>query len=193
MKYVTWIATSLGTRDVETDNLLVTSAALGIVFALSTLAHPVATPVLSSSSVQETQSVVIGYGSTAIAPSNADVRVMLAALNAERASHGLEPLGLDPSLCKLASNYANDMASRHFFSHRGPDGSTPFARMDRAHIRYGYAGENIALDSDPASAAQALWNSAPHRKNILEPHYAKVGIGAIRSADGEIFVEDFSD
>jgi len=35
--------------------------------------------------------------------------------------------------------------------------------------------------------------SAGHRENILEPHYQKVGIGAIASAKGEIFVEDFSD
>jgi uncharacterized protein YkwD len=175
------------------DKPYVTSAVLGIALALGSLARPVSTPVLSTPAAQAPASVAMGYGSTAIAPSNADVRVMLAALNAERTSRGLEPLGLDPNLCKLAANYASDMATRHFFSHRSPDGSTPFVRMDRAHIHYGYAGENIALDSDPQSAAQALWNSNPHRENILEPHYAKVGIGAIQSADGEIFVEDFSD
>lgn len=118
---------------------------------------------------------------------------MLAALNTERASRGLSPLGLDQNLCKIARGYATEMATRRFFGHRSPEGQTPFSRMDQAHYRYGYAGENIALDQDPNSAAEALWHSSAHRENILEPHYMKVGIGAIKSGDSEIFVEDFSD
>jgi uncharacterized protein YkwD len=66
-------------------------------------------------------------------------------------------------------------------------------RPDGAHIPYGYAGENLALDRDVASAHRALLGSHEHRGNMLEAHYARVGIAAVGSADGEIFVEDFSD
>ncbi len=155
-----------------------TTAALGIALAISSLAHPAELPVLGTTAPSTEQTVAFNSQSTNEAPRDRDVRVMLAALNAERASRGLAPLGLDPSLCKVASSYASEMATRNFFAHTSPDGDDPFKRLDRAHIH---------------SAAEALWQSEGHRENILEPHYQKVGIGAIHSANGEIFVEDFSD
>jgi uncharacterized protein YkwD len=139
------------------------------------------------------QDLSLGAASGNVSAGDARVHIMLAALNAERASRGLAPLALDSKLSAIAANFATEMTKRHFFGHSSPDGDTPFTRMDRANYPYGYAGENIALDQTPASAAVALWNSPPHRENILEPHYAKVGIGVQTSADGLIFVEDFSD
>lgn len=140
-----------------------------------------------------TQAVSLGTVAGTDATADARVRIMLSALNAERASRGLSALALDPKLSAVAANFATDMSSRHFFSHNSPDGTTPFTRMDRANIQYGYAGENIALDETPAAAAEELWNSPPHRENILDPHYAKVGVGVQNSSDGLVVVEDFSD
>jgi len=171
----------------------VTSAALGIAMAIASLGHSAELPMLGAAGPSTEETVALGSSVANVAPRDGDIRVLLSALNAERTSRGLAPLGLDPNLCKIARSYASEMAERNFFGHTSPDGDTPFKRMDRAHYRYGYAGENIALDESPASAAQALWRSNSHRENILEPHYSKVGIGAIESASGEIFVEDFSD
>ncbi len=171
----------------------VTTAALGIALALSSLGHTAQLPVLGTEAPSTAQTVAYVSPQTSESPSDRDARLMLAAINTERASRGLAPLELDPDLSKIASSYASDMATRNFFSHTSPDGDDPFKRMDRAGYRYGYAGENIALDQSPASAANALWHSEGHRENILEPHYQKVGIGTIESAKGEIFVEDFSD
>jgi uncharacterized protein YkwD len=122
-----------------------------------------------------------------------DVDAMLRDVNDRRVKLGLPPLQLDVQLCAIAREHAVDMAQRSYFGHDTPEGESPFQRMDRAHFRYGYAGENIALDENVGAAANALWHSPEHRENILEPHYAKVGIAAIASPDGEIFVEDFSD
>jgi uncharacterized protein YkwD len=172
----------------------VTTAALGIALALSSFGHAAQLPVLGTAAPSSTEQTVAYVGSAqSETPRDRDVRLMLAALNAQRASRGLAPLELDPNLSKIASSYASEMATRNFFSHTSPEGDDPFKRMDRAGYRYGYAGENIALDQSPSSAAEALWHSPGHRENILEPHYQKVGIGAIASAKGEIFVEDFSD
>jgi uncharacterized protein YkwD len=172
----------------------VTTAALGFALALSSLGHATAVPLLGAGALPTERTIALGSTFAGpIAPRDGDIRVMLIELNAQRASRGLAPLNLDPSLCKIARTYATDMATRHFFGHRSPEGETPFKRMDEAHYRYGYAGENIALDADPRSASEALWQSSAHRENILESHYAKVGIGAIRLGDDEIFVEDFSD
>jgi uncharacterized protein YkwD len=124
---------------------------------------------------------------------DADVRMMLAALNARRAASGLAPLRLEPRLCEIAYQHAADMVVRSYFDHYTPEGVSPFGRMDQAHYPYGYAGENLALDQSAPAAELALWHSPEHRKNILTSQYAKVGIAAVRSRDGEIIVEDFSD
>jgi uncharacterized protein YkwD len=122
-----------------------------------------------------------------------DARALFRDLNAARAAAGLAPLDLPPRLCAIARAHASDMVTRRYFGHDSPDGLSPFARMDRAGWRYGYAGENLALDVDERAASRTLYRSNGHRDNMLEPHYAHVGIAAIETGQGEIFVEDFSD
>lgn len=124
---------------------------------------------------------------------SADAQVLLQDINVHRRSLGLAPLQLDPRLCAIAREHAIDMATHSYFGHDSPDGESPFDRMDRAHYGYGYAGENLAVDESVDAAAAALWHSPEHRENILEPHYAKLGVAAVVATEGEIVVEDFSD
>lgn len=130
---------------------------------------------------------------TATAPHDAAVTTMLRSLNAARAARGLRLLALDARLCRIARSHAVDMIARRYFGHTSPEGESPFDRMKQANYRFGFAGENLALDRSPDAAQNALWNSIEHRDNMLEPHYTRVGIAVEPSADGEIFVEDFSD
>jgi uncharacterized protein YkwD len=123
----------------------------------------------------------------------ADARAMLETVNAERAQHGLPPLTYDERLSEIAREHARDMVLRSYFAHETPEGETPFDRMARSGYRFSYAGENIALDGDVNAASRALFASIEHRENILQPHFNRVGIAAIASTDGEVFVEDFSD
>ncbi|MBC5800212.1 MAG: hypothetical protein GIX03_07420 [Candidatus Eremiobacteraeota bacterium] len=122
-----------------------------------------------------------------------DAQIVLEALNRERLVSGRPPLQFDERLSTLARAHALDMATRNYFSHNTPEGLSPFDRMDRAAYAYSYAGENMALDENPVSADRDLWNSPEHRNNILEPHYAKIGVAAVKTNGGELFVEDFSD
>jgi len=122
-----------------------------------------------------------------------DARALLRDLNAVRAARGLTPLSLEPRLCDLARQHALDMVSHRFFGHASSDGATPFERMHRAGYDYRAAGENLVLDQDEPSAHQMLWRSNSHRENMLEPKFARVGIVAIATDTGELFVEDFSD
>ncbi len=115
------------------------------------------------------------------------------ALNAERLGQGVAALTLDPTLSRVAWKHAADLAARDTVDHLSSDGLGPFDRMRLADIRFGYAGENIALDFDVLHADRALWNSAPHRRNTLEPHYQRIGVAAVATDRGEFFVEDFSD
>jgi uncharacterized protein YkwD len=122
-----------------------------------------------------------------------DARAMLAALNAERAENGLAALSFDARLCDIARSHARDMVRRRYFGHVDPDGVDPFGRMRRSHYPFGFAGENIALDAGVDAADRALFASLEHRANILQPHFNRVGIAAVSSTNGEVFVEDFSD
>lgn len=120
-------------------------------------------------------------------------QAMFDAVNRERAGSGRPPLVFDGRLAVLARDHALDMAERNYFSHETPAGLSPFDRMAQANYRFDYAGENMALDEDAAAADQLLWKSPEHRDNTLQPHFARIGIAAVRTSEGELFVEDFSD
>jgi uncharacterized protein YkwD len=131
-------------------------------------------------------------GQAAEAPS--DAIVLYHHLNRVRSRDGVGMLALDRRLVQVAREHALDMVARHYFAHAALDGRSPFDRLHEAGIDYAYAGENLAMDVNPDAANLALLESPPHRENMLEPHYRRVGIAAVRSSEGEeIFVEDFSD
>lgn len=125
----------------------------------------------------------------------ADASQMFAHVNEKRTAMGLPPLQFDPQLARVAAAHARDMVERRYFGHETPEGVSPFDRMRRAGVSFGYAGENIAMNADEPSASTAFWHSDEHRANILQRHYAKVGIAAVRTEGGygEIFVQEFSD
>jgi len=170
----------------------VTIAPLGFALALS-LNAPVSIGAVSVQQPTIEPTIALSGRVNRVQARASDAVKLFATLNAERRNAGLAPLDLDPQLSAVAEGYAAEMASKGFFSHIGPSGDTPFDRMDRASIKYGYAGENIALDQSVALAGAALFASTDHRANILNVHYLHVGIAAVNSADGEIFVEDFRD
>jgi uncharacterized protein YkwD len=122
-----------------------------------------------------------------------DARALWADLNATRRSAGLRTLVLEPRLCRIAQAHAADMVARRYFAHVSPDGVGPFERLTRAGWRYGYAGENLALDVSEEQAERHLLASTPHRENMLEPHYLRVGIAVVATDSREVFVEIFSD
>jgi uncharacterized protein YkwD len=118
----------------------------------------------------------------------ADAGMILTDINAARRADGIAPLALDQKLCSLALSHARDMLLRRYVSHTTPDGVSPFDRMRSVGYEFSYAGENIALNADRASAEQALMASEPHRRNILDPHYARVGIAAVATDGRELMV-----
>lgn len=121
-------------------------------------------------------------------------QAMLADLNATRAHAGLPALSLDSRLSQVAAEHCLDMAQNDYFDHDSPDGETPFDRMREASAPFAYAGENLALAPDEQAAYRALLQSPPHLRNILQPHFTRVGIAAVRKPGGEmLFVQDFTD
>ncbi|HEY7148717.1 MAG TPA: CAP domain-containing protein [Gaiellaceae bacterium] len=99
------------------------------------------------------------------------VRVM----NSVRASHGLPPLRVGRALTRAARSHSVDMARRGYFEHGA------FVRRLRSFgVRAPYIGENLASGTQPLSAAAIvqMWiASPPHRQNLLDRSFRRVGVG----------------
>jgi uncharacterized protein YkwD len=109
---------------------------------------------------------------------------MLAAVNAERAKAGLNPMVSCATLNRAAQGYAENLSSRGVLSHYGPDGSDPAARERAAGYlaapgqRYMFGAENIAQGYPTVAAVMAGWmGSQGHRDNILASATTHLGMG----------------
>jgi serralysin len=114
---------------------------------------------------------------------------MLALINAERATAGLQPLRLNSHLNGSAEDHSRWMLQTDVFSHTGVNGSSATERMIAAGYQFQgswMSAENIAIQSERGAAGIAddvanlhtsLMNSAGHRANILTAAFTEVGIG----------------
>jgi uncharacterized protein YkwD len=120
---------------------------------------------------------------------------ILARINQVRAEHGLNTLSLAPELTLAAQAHAQDCATRGWGSHVGSDGAVLKTRLERAGFYGPNRGENW-VQARNAERAFDWWYGEippndPHRRNILSPHYAEIGIGIAATDLGYIFVTDF--
>ena len=103
----------------------------------------------------------------------------LRAVNAARASVGLQPVELDPTLARAARSHTLEMLQADEFSH-----SDFGRRMAAFNVRGSMMGENLAWGSGPYGAVGAIvreWLASPgHRANLLRPGYKRIGIGVAR-------------
>ncbi|HYM15451.1 MAG TPA: CAP domain-containing protein [Dehalococcoidia bacterium] len=116
------------------------------------------------------------------APMDAFSQTLFDDTNRRRVESGLAPLRVDGWLIGIARIRAQDMAQHNYFAHVSPvTGDSAFTLMDKHGVPYGWAGENLAKNNYPddqtvSVADNALWNSPPHRENILNPNYTDMGI-----------------
>lgn len=117
---------------------------------------------------------------------------MLDLVNQERQAQGLQAVVWSDELSNVAQGHSNDMVSRGFFDHVNPDGESPDDRRLEGGITT-LVGENLAKAPSLASAHEGLMNSPPHRANILNPEWERLGIGVAKDADGYLlFTQLFS-
>jgi uncharacterized protein YkwD len=113
---------------------------------------------------------------------------ILCLLNQERARHELPPLRQNAILEAASQRHSEDMARRHFFAHRTPDGMSPEERMRAAgySVCDCYVGENLywgaGPNAPPVKAVEGWMDSPGHRSNILSPEFTDVGIGVVYDA-----------
>ncbi|MFL6140157.1 MAG: CAP domain-containing protein [Frankiaceae bacterium] len=108
----------------------------------------------------------------------------VAAVNAARAGHGLPALRVATDMTAVAAAWAGQMAGAHDIAHD--------PQLRTAITGWRALGENVGMGPDVASISAAFMGSAPHRANILDPHYTDIGVGAAVGTDGTLYVvEDF--
>lgn len=130
---------------------------------------------------------------------------LIAAINTERTSRGLEALALDPVLCEAARAHSREMCDLNYFAHQSPTSgdATPVDRyLGELHTdgerrpTSALVGENIfyaSVTNDVYGAGYAhrsLMASPSHRENILEPRFTKVGVGLYRGPEGRFWVTE---
>jgi uncharacterized protein YkwD len=115
-------------------------------------------------------------GVTATPGEIAIVRVM----NSVRAANGVPPLRIGRALSRAARSHSVDMVRRGYFDHG------PFVqRLRRFGVRAPYVGENLASGTTPLSAAAIvqMWiASPPHRQNLLDRSFRRIGVGVAGSS-----------
>lgn len=108
--------------------------------------------------------------------------VLLMETNEVRAEHNQSSLTISPELNAAAQAKADDLVSKDYWSHNGPDGSTPWTFLAASGYTYAYAGENLAYGFRGADQVVRGWlNSPEHRANLLGAEYQDVGFGVASS------------
>ncbi|KAJ1958773.1 hypothetical protein EC988_000093 [Linderina pennispora] len=130
-------------------------------------AAPASTPADSSSSSSSSSS------------SGDWIMTMLCRINAVRAQHGVQPLGLSTELNSIAQAHSQYMSSASDMTHSDPKGSLG-KRLSAAGTSWSGAAENIAAGmNSPATAQTALENSPSHLANMISANMAYFGAGAL--------------
>ena len=101
-------------------------------------------------------------------------------VNAARTSAGLAPLVLTEEANRVATDWAFRMAGDSRLQHN----------PDLAHQLSGYRfyAENVGVGADADQLHGAFMASPAHRDNVLRAQVSVVGFGAVRSADGRVWI-----
>jgi uncharacterized protein YkwD len=122
-----------------------------------------------------------------------DESLLLAELNQARVENGRRAVLLDRRLAAAARAHALDMIAHDYFAHQMPGGPSAFDFIARTGVSYGFAGETLALNVSPDAVTAKLLDDPPHRSIMLDARYRRVGISAVSTPSGELYVEDFTD
>jgi len=118
--------------------------------------------------------------------------MLLELANQSRRQAGLPPLRMDENLRDAARTHARIMVSRQQLSHQFHGEAGLMQRLRDTGLPLDSVGENVAYHSSVEKAFSALMNSAPHRENLLDPHFNLAGMAAIWSEGRLYVVQDFA-
>lgn len=102
-------------------------------------------------------------------------------VNADRSARGIAQLNESPELSRAAMEKAMDMVANNYFDHDSPSGLTPWYWIEKNDYNFRFAGENLAINFNDNNDQENAWMDSPsHRKNILNPKYAEIGVAVLK-------------
>lgn len=117
----------------------------------------------------------------------AEETALWARIAAARADAGLAVPALSAQATALARARSADMATRGYFDHVTPDGTTFLDMMPAYGLTGQLAGETLQgnnFPDSPAEAARGLIASPAHHAILFDPRYGVAGVGHAVGADG---------
>lgn len=113
------------------------------------------------------------------------------ATTAFRAGLGLGALSYDDRLAVAAQAHACELAARGGeLTHAGLDGSTSFARAQRAGFPARLIAENLAWGRFDAQGVVDGWAGSPgHRANMVHPRIERIGVAVANGPRGPVWVQ----
>jgi uncharacterized protein YkwD len=109
------------------------------------------------------------------------------AINFLRSEKPLAPMAIMKGPSLAAKDQANDLAIKGITGHRGSDGSSPNARLERYGMWDGVVGENIVYDVTTAREIvigliiDDGTSTRGHRRNIFDPNHRITGVSISES------------
>lgn len=104
-----------------------------------------------------------------------------------RAAKPLPAMAINRGMCQAAKDHANDLALKGVTGHKGSDGSSPNARLERYGSWEGVVGENIVYD---VSTAREIvigliiddgTQNRGHRRNVFDANHRVAGVSVTDS------------
>jgi uncharacterized protein YkwD len=106
---------------------------------------------------------------------------MCSLVNASRRNHGVAPLKLNWRVSREAWHHSRRMARRHSVYH-----TTDLYSLVRRYDPYTW-GENVGMAGTLKRMERLFMGSSPHRANILNRAFHKIGVGVVH-AGGHVWV-----
>jgi uncharacterized protein YkwD len=121
-------------------------------------------------------------------PTGGEVAIVRA-MNVVRARNGAPALRVGRALTRAARAHSADMARKGYFDH-----GAFVQRLRSFGVRAPYIGENLAYGtvSLTAAAIVQMWiASPPHRQNLLDRSFRRIGVG-VAGSSRKLITADFA-
>jgi len=130
------------------------------------------------------------------APARADEPVDVAArvfelVNVERRARGLPALKRDPQIDLVATGHSLETSAANHIYHDSPVTGSPVDRLREISLFFSKSGENVAMGPSIELLHGGLMNSPDHRRNILDPGFTHIGLGAAESGGSYYLTQIF--
>ncbi|MBP0724785.1 CAP domain-containing protein [Bacillus sp. RG28] len=117
-------------------------------------------------------------------------RQILSLTNIYRARMHESNLKWNNQAAKVALGHSIDMVNNHYFDHNSPKYGTFADRLNKDHVVYQLAGENIAANYvDGISSVYGWINSKGHRENFYNKNFTSLGVGSYKKYQTQNFIK----